>query len=333
MKIITGKKITPLAIMVHGRPGVGKSTLGSEFPKPIFITSEPVNELDIARFEQVKNWDDLIKQLNYLLENDTDFKTVVLDSVDEFEKVAEKHILSQPNNRNCTMATAESGYGKSYVKLAEMFIVVRDLLERLKDEKNFNVILIAHSEITKFEDTTLNVVQNTYDVALHKKVKPVLSNWVSGIFYIAQEMMITKKSSGEECLISDGDIKIYTSARNGYVAKNRWDLPLEIDAIRGETFKTIKKHVSLFYSDVKKPVKKVAKKIETVKTETPKKETEKVDAFETMATYKDLMMESDELFQKMPENIKPKISIAIRAAGTNVDELERIIIKMRGIAK
>lgn len=63
MKIERGKKQTALKIVLFGPEGIGKSTLASKFPDPLFIDVEGgTNQLDVARFERPETWDMIIEQ-------------------------------------------------------------------------------------------------------------------------------------------------------------------------------------------------------------------------------------------------------------------------------
>ena len=40
MKIAKGKKASPAKVVIYGHEGVGKSTLASKFPSPLFLDIE-----------------------------------------------------------------------------------------------------------------------------------------------------------------------------------------------------------------------------------------------------------------------------------------------------
>ena len=66
-----GKQKIPPRICIYGSHGIGKSTLASEFPSPIFISTEDgLDSLDVVSFPKATTIIDVvdsIKTLNYLL--------------------------------------------------------------------------------------------------------------------------------------------------------------------------------------------------------------------------------------------------------------------------
>ena len=96
-----GVEPEPARIMVYGTPGTGKTTFATTFPKPIFIRSESGlvdNEFtkDVATFpEIVSDYNDLIEAIGSLIDQDHNFETVVLDSIDWFDVALWKFINSK----------------------------------------------------------------------------------------------------------------------------------------------------------------------------------------------------------------------------------------------
>ena len=88
--IVTGRKKLPLNIMLYGVHGIGKTTLATQTPSPIFIGSEENDEIEAARFPKVESWGMLKEQLKALATEKHDFKTVVIDSLDMLQQVCEK---------------------------------------------------------------------------------------------------------------------------------------------------------------------------------------------------------------------------------------------------
>ena len=81
--VVSGKLDRPVRLTVYGPEGVGKSYLASKCPKPIFIGAEDgTSMLDIARFPEPQTFQDILDAVNVLIEDDHDFKTAVVDTVD-----------------------------------------------------------------------------------------------------------------------------------------------------------------------------------------------------------------------------------------------------------
>src|SRR6516162_8891460 len=86
-----GKFTAQLAprILIHGQEGVGKTTLASKFPSPIFLQTEDgcPGGLEIKSFGAIENFADLHSAISALASEPHCFQTVVLDSIDAAEEL------------------------------------------------------------------------------------------------------------------------------------------------------------------------------------------------------------------------------------------------------
>jgi GTPase SAR1 family protein len=76
-------------ILIHGQEGVGKTTLASKFPSPIFLQTEDgcPGGLEIDSFGLIDNFADLRSAIGALASEPHCFRTVVLDSIDAAEEL------------------------------------------------------------------------------------------------------------------------------------------------------------------------------------------------------------------------------------------------------
>ena len=76
----------PPRIMVHGQEGVGKTTLGSQFPKPVFLQDRRrhAERIDAGKLG-LETYPQVHAALAALATEPHDFQTVVVDAVDELE--------------------------------------------------------------------------------------------------------------------------------------------------------------------------------------------------------------------------------------------------------
>jgi len=120
LKVTKGKIKKPIAMVLYAGPGVGKTTFGTECDSPIFIGSEENDEIEAPRLPKIKTWKDLIDQLDWLKNTKHDYKTLVVDTMDELENIAADLIISTEKGK--TMATARGGFGKAYDEMERMFL-------------------------------------------------------------------------------------------------------------------------------------------------------------------------------------------------------------------
>jgi hypothetical protein len=341
MKIVTGRKVKPVNLMIYAEHGLGKTTLPSEANNPIYVGSEENDEFDIARMPKVEKWKDLEEQLAWLLKEKHDYKTLVIDTMDALEQVAQKDILKAQSGK--TMATAFGGYGKAYEKMADMFLDIRDdYLVKLRDIKGMNIVILAHAEKSKHEDPMTMTSYDHYSTAIHKKIKPIFEDWVSAILFISYKVYKTQSNDGREHAIGDGSRMIYTEQRPSHVAKNRFELPYEIEFEKTGTWKTIIGHIKSHYGNAQKFVKSEPEKESgmTMNQINEGFKEEAMDASEATppetnpnAEYIQICKAIDEIFPKVSEDAKDKIRVSIERAKTDVKELTRIYNKMQKLTK
>jgi len=256
---VKGKKeIKPLTVLFYGVHGIGKTSFASGAEKPIFIGVEENHEFDVSRFPAVKSWTQLKDQLTSLMKEKHDYRTLVLDTIDGLEEIAQKEILSGKDAQK-SMATALGGYGKAYEKMADMFIELRDnYIVKLRDA-GMQIIILAHSEKSKFEDPMLAINYDTYSTAIHKACKHIFQDWCQAILFSNYDLVRAENSSGKEYAESmDGKRVIYTEERPSHVGKNRFDLPYELDFPKQGAWSIFKRMVWDFYkstnAEIAKPV-------------------------------------------------------------------------------
>lgn len=213
--------------LVYGPAGLGKTTLASNSDRAIFIPVEAgTNNLDVARFPKPKSWNEIVGMVTELITSDHNYKTVVIDSIDAAEALLFRHICDQYKSKS--MELAAGGYGKAYAEAASAWDSILDLLDRLRNEKDMHVILIAHSQIVKFQDPHSQEAYDRYEMKLHRKSADRIREHVDIILFATWEVHVSNKDDKVKAY-SDGVRVAYTERRPAWDAKNRYGLPLKID--------------------------------------------------------------------------------------------------------
>jgi hypothetical protein len=236
MKITKGIEVRPLKSTLHGYHGTGKSSLASEWPNPIFIrTEDRVSHINADKFDLCTRLNDVQLQLDWLADNEHDYKTVVLDSADWLEALIHQELCREKGKKS----VADFGYGKGYADTEAIFREVLAQLDTLRDEKKMHVIVIAHSEITRFSDPTSEDFDR-YQIAMHKKVSSALAEWSDNIFFLNVPHLIRETKDGTKKGVSGANRHmIYTEPCAAYTAKNSFGFAPEIEYIKGEGYSTI----------------------------------------------------------------------------------------------
>lgn len=243
MKLSKGKNPRPSRIVIYGAEGIGKTTLASQFPKPLFIDVEGgTNQIDLTRFEeQPKTWEELIKQVKYVISNPTICRTLVIDTADAAEVLCTDYICKIGNKKSL----GEFGYGSGYQHLSEEFNRFLQLLNKVTD-MGINVVVIGHSWLRKQELPDEMGAFDRYELKLQKKDAPLLKEWCDSLLFLNYKTHVVEKDGVKKA--TGGQRFIYTNHKPTYDAKNRFglkdELPLEYESIKElayDNFETTKK--------------------------------------------------------------------------------------------
>lgn len=235
MKITTGKIKKPHLGIAFGVEAIGKSTLASTYPNPIFIGPENgSHNLDTSRAEGLKTYKDILDALNFLMTEKHEFQTVVIDSLDWVEPLLYKSICER--FKADAIEDTFGGYGKWVNGMLNEWGNFISALDRLRDN-GMNVLLIAHYHVKLFNDPLTNEPYERYVMKLQEKTSAKFREWVDYVFFLNFETF-TKKEKGmnKAKAFSDGERYIFTQKTAAYDAKNRFGLP---EKMKLETFKEI----------------------------------------------------------------------------------------------
>lgn len=223
-KVTSGVQSRPYYLLMHGLPGIGKSSFAAEAPKPIFLCAEKgTNHLDVSRLE-LSSFSDFKAALKELSETAHDFKTVVIDTVDHVEPLIFKEVCKDKGKTSIE----DIGYAKGYIFALDYWQQLIQALESLRDDKGMNVILLAHTEVKTFNDPQLTEGYDRYQVKLHHKAASLIIDRVEDVLFANYKAFLHKSDGGKSKALGDGSRIIYTEHRPSFVAKNRHDLPFEL---------------------------------------------------------------------------------------------------------
>ena len=225
LKIITGKTGGPLKVVIYGPEGIGKSTLASKFPRPLFIDTEgSTRHMDVSRTNKPSSWTMLMEQVSCVWENPSICGTLVLDTADWAEHLCMAQICAE--KKICGIE--ELGYGKGYVYLAEEFGRLLNTLSEIAD-KGVHVVLTAHAIMRKFEQPDEMGAYDRWELKLQKKTAPLVKEWSDLLLFANYKTMsVAADNQGKKFKAQGGRRMIYTTHHPCWDAKNRLGLPEEL---------------------------------------------------------------------------------------------------------
>lgn len=225
MQVISGKLQNAKKVVLYGPEGVGKSSLAASFPSPLFIDPEgSTTELDVQRLAKPTSWQMIEQQVEWAKSQIGTYKTLVIDTADWAEKLLSHSIASKAGKSSIE----DFGYGKGFVFLEEEF---GKFLNKLSDltELGMHVVLVAHSQIVKFEQPDEMGAYDRYQLKLSKKVAPLVKEWADMLLFLNYKTFsVAADENGKKHKAQGGRRMIYTTHHPAWDAKNRQGLPDEL---------------------------------------------------------------------------------------------------------
>ena len=261
ININKGPADVAVRIGIYGSEGVGKTTLASQMPDPLWIDTEgSTRHMDVKRFDQPTELGDVIEQINYVISNPTVCKTLVIDTVDWLEKLLFNAVVAENHWKDIE----SPGYGKGYVAAKQKMQQILEMLDMVID-RGIHVVLICHSIIRKFDQPDEMGSYDRYMLKLNEKnIAPLVKEWVDALFFVNFKTDVvsvdkdgkTKKGRGGQKRI------MYANHTAAWDAKNRFGLPDEMPFEFSQ--------IAHLFKDVK-PAEAPAPKPEPVKKDAPAK--------------------------------------------------------------
>lgn len=229
MEITRGVIPTAKKVVIYGPEGIGKSTLASRFPDPVFIDTEgSTSHMDVERFPAPTSWSMLLQEVQYVKDNPASCRTLVLDTADWAERLCIQHICATRQVKGIE----DFGYGKGYTYVKEAFGQLLNLLTDVRD-KGINVVVTAHAQMRKFEQPDELGAYDRWELKLSKQCASILKEWADMVLFCNYKTMVVnvdgqgaKKGKNKA---QGGRRVMYTSHHPCWDAKNRFGLPEEAE--------------------------------------------------------------------------------------------------------
>lgn len=221
LNITRGVQHEPPRIVIHGAPGIGKSTLASQAPAPLFIDLEHgTKQLDVARVDNIDTWEALLSTLRALAADPGDFRTLVIDTLDRAEWLCWQYLCAK--ERVDSVEKIGRGWNKGYVAAYEQFRVLAAAIEAIR-RKGLAVILIAHSKIEKAPEDD----RERWTLKVHKQVAGLFFEMFDAVLFARLEVFTQKSESGK--LRGTGDARVIETQEDPkWLAKNRYRMPRQL---------------------------------------------------------------------------------------------------------
>jgi hypothetical protein len=229
-----GQQPAPPRMMVFGIEGVGKSTLASQTPKPVFVqTEDGLRQIDCHKFPLAESFDQVNEALAALANEPHDYQTVVIDSLDWLERLIWDAVCRDFGAKS--IEKVDGGYGKGYVYALAYWRKIIDRLAALHNARQMMIMLLAHAKVERYEDPESSAYDR-YSPRLNRHAAALITEWTDAVLFATRRFRVETETTGfnrergvAHAIGKDGGERVLkTVGGPSCVAKNRYNLPAEL---------------------------------------------------------------------------------------------------------
>lgn len=222
----------PARIVFHAVEGFGKTSFGAQFPKPLFLQASGETGLETlidsgqipetAHLPELTSWDNLREVLRQLRQEPHDYQTLVLDTINGFERLMFEYVCRTEFNGDWGergFMCYQVGYKTSIPVWREML----RMLDALRTEKKMYILALCHTCAINFKNPE-GADFDRYSLNLHEKIFAPTKEWADLILFGNFVTVVDKDGKGK----GGTERVMYTQRSAALDAKNRHGLPAKI---------------------------------------------------------------------------------------------------------
>jgi hypothetical protein len=218
------RRVRAPKIVVVGQGKIGKTTFAAMAPNAIgILTEDGADAVDANAFPLATSLADVYSAVATLINQDHDFQTLFIDSLDWLEPLVQDHVCKANNWKNIE----QPGFGKGYVAAAEEWRNLLSGLEVLRADKGMGIILIAHDKIKRIEDP-LTEGFDSHVLKLHDRAGALVQEWADVIGYAGYRIFTNKTDAGfgnkETKATTTGERILHVEPHPAHCGGNRFGL-------------------------------------------------------------------------------------------------------------
>ena len=208
----TGPQLRCRRTFLYGTHGVGKSTWASGWESPIFLPTENgCGDLDVTRTRLLESAKEVVEAITEV--RSSDFKTLVLDSIDWTEKLIQRDLDKE---------NFQDAFGRGAVEVNRRVSSILRLLDTVVAAGK-HVVLIGHAEIktvTRPDGTSWSA----YQPKLTKHACASVCEWADELLFAQTVVLTQNKQVGLKQVsvgVDTGERVLYTEGTPAFQAKHR----------------------------------------------------------------------------------------------------------------
>lgn len=227
-KATQGIVIKPQIYLIYGPNGGGKSTLAAAFERPFMIDLEDgssfisgLTRVSAKALPTFKYVEEILQEFH----GEHPYKTLVIDSLESLETLIQKQVCE----RFKVKSIEDIPYGKGLVQAREIAEDFMKSLQALRDEKQMNIIIVAHSQLKTFTDPNQNVAYDRYTIRANEKLANVVKDLSDSIYFLTFKVEAVTQAGKDKVKAYSGDERVlHTRWSSAFDAKSRFPTEPEI---------------------------------------------------------------------------------------------------------
>lgn len=242
LDLVTETTVVAPSITIYGQPGIGKSTLASQFPSPLFIPTERTGLVGVKSLPIANTLDELWKNVTALLkEPELPFKTIVVDSVSKLDSLVVQSVLDSDPKKPSSINTACGGYGAGYAAAQLRHRALKGLFDKF-NARGIAVVYVAHLATVKYRSPETEDYDQYSIVMHHDKSREVYVDDVDCVAFCRLKTFVTETDTGRQLAKTTGERIITVGTSPNHVSKNRFGMPVNVPM----TFEAFAEHIPFF---------------------------------------------------------------------------------------
>lgn len=220
----------PVLALFYGAEGTGKSTLVLDAPSPLYIPiapERPPRHLRPDAVPVITSAAQFTETLRDIYKNNYPYQTLVIDSLDALEVQLVTALCAAKGWANIEAP----GYGKGQLLLQDEWRKVIVMLDALRKNKGYTVLMTALATATNHEEPGLQS-HAKWSLRMLKRSADVITQVVDAMLFINTKAAIKSVDVGfgqKDVHVEGGGSRwLFADGRPHMVAKNRLDMPDQI---------------------------------------------------------------------------------------------------------
>jgi hypothetical protein len=167
-------ELADLSLLLYSQPKFGKSTWCSQAEGALFLATEAgLNHLETYQIP-IATWDDLLNACAEIARGEHQFRTIVIDTVDNAFRLCTEYVCNQLGIRH----ESELPFGRAYGQISNEFTRVLTKLSMLP----YGLYLVSHAKQETVETRTGNIIRTV--PTLPDKARKIVLGLVDLILYL-----------------------------------------------------------------------------------------------------------------------------------------------------